>query len=740
VTPAPITLRLLGGLWAEREGTVLTGRATQKRRLAVLALLAGAPGRCLTRDKLVGHLWTDHAGDQARHLLTVALYELRKSLGDEVVASRGDDVALSAALVRTDVECFCDAVRSGEWERAVSLYPGPFMDGVYVDDAAGFERWVDGERGRLARMHRDALEALAEARAAGGDARGAVEAWNRLAVLEPHSGRVALGYMRALEAAGDRPGAIQYARVHQVLVRDEFGAAADPQVLEMAERLRTAPSAPAVRVAFPPAPPAARDEGPSRSADGHAGASVAVLPFASIASDPDPRDEYFRDGLTDELIDALAKVRGLRVIARTSAFAVRAGEPPEQVAGQLSVEHLLEGRVRRAADRLRISVRLLRVRDQSVVWSETYDGGLEDVFRLQNLIARQVAGALEVWLAGGTPAAAPRRPTGDLEAYDLYLQGRHAWHGRTPADLRAGLALFERAIRRDPSYAQAHVAVADVHNMMGAFDYGLLAPDRAFPRARAAAERALEIDPGLAEAHAALGVALFNFEWDWAGAERAFARAIALNAGYAEAHHWYAALLAASGRRDEALAENRAARLLDPLSTAMSTGLARNLYFARDFAGAAAEYARTLRMRPGFVHAHLGLGLVAVQTGDLEGAMAHYRQAHDHSRGEHPVTSAVLGHALGLVQRTSEARELLARLECEAEGRYVPPEYSAVVHLGCGEHGAALDCLERAHELHSGLMAYLAVEPLFEPLHGHARFQRLLERIGLAPARQASAA
>ena len=359
----------------------------------------------------------------------------------------------------------------------------------------------------------------------------------------------------------------------------------------------------------------------------------------------------------------------------------------------------------------------------------TYDGELEDVFRLQNLIARKVATALEVWLAGGTPPAAVRRPTADLEAHDLYLQGRHAWHARTPAGLRAALSLFGRAVRRDPAYAQAHVGLADVYNVMGAFDYGLLAPREAFPLAQAAAEMALEIDPRLAEAHAALGVALFNFQWDWDSAERAFERAMTLNPGYAEAHHWYASLLGAMGRCDESIRENRRARLLDPLSGAMSTGLARNLYFARDYPAAAAEYGRTLRIHPGFVHAHLGLGLVALQAGEMERAVGHFEQAF--AQGEHTGAAIMLGHAYGATGRRPQALELLARLEREAEGRYLPPEYAAVVHLGCGDAAAALDRLEHAYELRSGLMGYLAVEPLFDPLRSDGRFHRLLARIGL---------
>jgi TolB-like protein/DNA-binding SARP family transcriptional activator len=743
VVSAPITLRVLGGLWAERDGAAVTGRAAQKRRLAILALLSAAPGRCLSRDKLVGYLWTDHTADQARHLLTVALYEIRRALGEDLIASRGDDVVLSAEAVRSDAEDFRDSVQNGDWTGAVSLYAGPFMDGVYVDDAPGFERWVDAERERHARMHREALEALASACAARGDARAAVDAWNRLAVLEPHSGRVALGYMRALEAAGDRAAAIQHARVHQAMVREEFGAEPDAEVLALAERLRSAPAqlprAEAPRAASPPSPPrpaeietlssAQSAEAPASAST--SGASVAVLPFASIASEPDPRDAYFRDGLTDELIDALAKVKGLRVIARTSAFAVGSGAPAEEIAGRLAVEHLLEGSVRRAADHLRISVRLLRVRDHTVVWSETYDGAMGDVFRLQNLIARQVATALEVWLAGGTPPPAARRPTADLEAYDLYLHGRHAWHARTPAGFTTALSLFERAAQRDPAYAQAHVGVADVHNMMGAFDYGVLAPADAFPRARAAAEAALRIDPGLAEAHAALGVALFNYHWEWLGAERAFGRAMALNPGYADAHHWYASLLAATGRRDESVAESRAARVLDPLSAAIGTGLGRNLYFAREFDAAAAEYERTLQAHPASVHAPVGLGMVALQTGRLERAAACFEQARALARGEHAAPAAMLGHAWGLLGRRPQALDLLSRIERDGEGRYLPPEYAAVVHLGCGDSAAALDHLERAYELRSGLMAYLAVEPLFDPLRGHPRFTRLLERIGL---------
>lgn len=781
------TLRLLGGLSLEDDEGVVTGRAAQKRRLALLALLATAPSRTLTRDKLIGYLWPESETEQARHLLSVALYELRKALGEEVLVSRGDEVCLEEGL-RTDLEALDEALAVGEAERAAALYAGPFLDGFFLSDAPEFERWADAGRDRWARRHQAALETLAGERAAAGDVHGAVEAWRRLAALDPYNSRFAAGLVRALAAAGDRAGALQHARIHEVLLREEFGAEPDPELTALVGRLRTEPEG-----AAPPAdsdqpsavsnpPPAAAGPVPGPPAEvgiplpdadgrrptadsvppqrrprplpaalailvavvvgiwaawsydwgrlrGDRG-SIAVLPFTDLS--PARDHEYFSDGLAEEIINALAQVEELRVAARTSSFAFKERSLDVREVGEaLGVGTVLEGSVRRSGDRLRVTARLVDVEDGYGLWEESYEREMDDVFRVQDEIARSVVAALRGELSGSDTTRLARAPTSDPEAYNLYLQGRYHWYRRTGEGFRQAISFFERAVARDPTYALAYVGLGDVYSLLGASDYGVLPPNRAFPRAKEALGRALRLDPESAEAHAALGNVLMTYDWDWRGAEREFRRALALNPGYAPARHWYALDLLVMGRHEDALREVRRARELEPLSLVMSTGMARVLYFTRDYPAAETEYRRALAMDSTFVTARLGLGLTLLQRGDPAGALAEYRAALRFLGGSQPVVSTLIAHASAVAGRTAEARQALAALERETAARYVPPEYLALARLGLGERDAALALLEQAHANRSGAMAFLGVEPLLDPLRSDPRFVALMRRAGV---------
>ena len=790
-----LTLRLLGGLSLESDDGVVTGRAAQKRRLALLALLATAPSRTLTRDKLIGHLWPESESEQARHLLSVALYELRKALGEDVLVSRGDDVCLEGGF-RTDLEALDEALAAGDAERAAALYSGPFLDGFYLSDAPEFERWVDVERDRWARRHQATLEALAAERTAAGDVHGAVEAWRRLAAIDPYNSRSAIGLVRALAGAGDRAGALQHARIHEVLLREEFGAEPDPELTALATRLREEPEAVAAPpVSREPLPvaleplPVARD--PLPASVGHdpatgngqraagneqraAGSgqrvaapwrrhrlvpaalailvaaavgiwaawshdwgrlrgdrgSIAVLPFTDLS--PERDHEYFSDGLAEEIINALAQVEELRVAARTSSFAFRDRSLDVREVGEaLGVGTVLEGSVRRSGDRLRVTARLVDVEDGYGLWEESYEREMDDVFRVQDEIARSVVAALRGELTERDTTRLARPTTSDPEAYNLYLQGRYHWYRRTGEGFRQAIGFFERAVSRDPTYALAYVGLGDVYSLLGAYDYGVLPPSEAFPRAKDALGRALQLDPESAEARAALGNVLMNYDWDWRGAEREFRRAIELNPGYAPAHHWYALDLLVMGRREEALREVRRARELEPLSLVMSTGMARVLYFTRDHAAAEAEYRRALAMDSSFVTARLGLGLTLLQRGSPDAALAEYRTALRLLGGSQPVVSALVAHALAVSGRTAEAREALAALERETAARYVPPEYLALVRIGLGERDEAMALLEQAYANRSGAMAFLGVEPLLDPLRSDPGFVALMERVGV---------
>lgn len=771
-------LRLFGGASLLRGDLPLAGPASQRHRLALLALLAASRTRSVPRERLLALLWPESDAERARHTLNVAVHSLRRALGSEALLSAGDELRLDAAAVGSDVGEFEEALARGDPARAVGLYAGPFLDGFALPGAAEFERWSEAERLRLAAAYAGALEALAGEAERREEAREAAGWWRRLAAHDPYSSRVAVRLMRALAAAGDRAGALRHARTHAVLLREELGVAPGAEVSAAERELREPPgetpppAPPAVdaRAAEPvPAPPTEAAPRASRrpprrrrlapattpvlaaaaaaaialgawwAARGPAElpspptASVAVLPFAD-----DSRgriNEYFTDGLADEIIGALSRVDGLRVVARTSAFAFRGrAVGTREVGEQLGVAHVLEGSVREAGDRLRVSVRLVRARDGAPVWSERFDRRMDDVLAVQDEIARAVARELREELVG-EPTPREAHEAVDPAAYDLYLQGRFAWFQRSPQGLRRALSSFAAAAERDPRYALAYVGIADVYNVLGAFDYGLLPPDSAYPLARAAAERALELDPSLGEAHVALASARLNHEWNRDAAEREFRRGLELSPGYAAGHHWYSLYLLAAGRPGESLAAIRRARELDPLSPVTGTALARHHYYTRRYPRSIAEYRRVLAADSGFVTALLGLGAALDQAGDHAAAAEQYRRALLVLGGPQPVVVALLGHARGAAGDREGAREALRALGEAARARYVPAEYRALVHLGLGENEAALRALEDAYRNRSGAMVYLGVEPMLDPLRADPRFQDLVRRVGLAPAR-----
>jgi DNA-binding SARP family transcriptional activator/TolB-like protein len=815
-----LRLTLFGGLRIEGDDGPLPGRASQRRRLALLALLASPPGHRTARDKLTAALWPDTPDERARRNLSSALYDLRAELGEAVALVAGDELALNPAIVATDVARFATALDQGDLEAATAAYAGPFLDGFFIDDADEFERWVEAERQRYARDYKQALLQLAERRTAAGDARAAADAWHRLSVADPFDARVAVGYMSALEASGDRAGALRFARVHEALLREELGAEPSPEVTALADRLRaspftanlearpeqgtappasggdaagprdTAPPAPAPAPSAAPAAPATSatptapaaaaapadyapsspptpaastrpaaarrarirrlaarivtavlvlggvlvlarviTDRPSPGADALLGGiGVAVLPFQNLdgSVDMDP----FSDGLTEEIISGLGKVASLRVPSRTTMIGYQhRGVPHADMGRELGVRYLLAGTVRSEDTRLRITAELLDTRTGSVAWRDVYDLRLLSVFDAQEEIAQAVVRAVAPQLAGTLgPLVEPT--TRDMAAYRLYLKGRAHWYGRSPEDLQAALRFFTRALAQDPEYALAYSAIADVHNLRGAYDYGLAAPAETYPGARDAAERALRLNPDLPEAHAALANVLFNYDWDLPGAEQRYRRAIRLNPGYGMARHWLSLLLAAEGRHDDSLREMYAALELDPRSPVLSSSLGRHHYFRGDFDLAIEEFHNAIALDPYYVQAYLGAGLALIQMEEYDRALAEYERAAAIIGAAHPATLALMGHAEGLAGRTDRAGAINRQLtELRATGTYIAPHYLALVAIGLGDLPRALDHLEESLQERSAALLYARVDPVVDPLRSSPRFQAIMGRV-----------
>ncbi len=457
-------------------------------------------------------------------------------------------------------------------------------------------------------------------------------------------------------------------------------------------------------------------------------ASVAVLPFASRSADPD--NEYLCDGVTEEIISVLSRTTPLRVAARTSAFAFKGKEVDVRTIGRsLGVATVLEGSIRRAGTRVRIAAQLVGVADGYPLWSESYDREMQDVFALQDDIARAVAAALEVKLLHQSGQMATDRGSQRPEAYERYLKGRFYANRRTETALVKAGDHFRAALEHDSAYALASAGLAEVHVLRGV--YGAEAPDLTMPQAQEAARAALARNPTLAEAHAVLGAVLSAYAWDWAGAEAAFRTALAHAPQYPTAHHWLATMVLLPHRRfDEAREHLEQAHALDPLSAPI--GISRGLlhYYARDDDAAVSRYLETLETDPHFAMARYFLGQALERQGRHEESVAELRQAIAESGGSQEMTAA-LARSLASSGAREEAETLLADLLARSARQYVAPSLIAQVYDGLGQDTAALDWLERAAEARAADLIWLGVRPGFDAVRSHPRFTALLARLGL---------
>lgn len=457
------------------------------------------------------------------------------------------------------------------------------------------------------------------------------------------------------------------------------------------------------------------------------GNSVAVLPFVNMSADSD--NEYFCDGLAEELMNALAKIDDLKVAARTAAFSFRGkGAPMAEIARALNVNSVLEGSVRKAGSRVRITVQLIKAADGFQVWSERYDREMQDIFEIQDEITLAVVDALKVKLLGAEKSTVLKRHTENTEAYQLYLRGRFYWNKRTGQDLKQAAEFYRQAIEKDPNYARALSGLAETYVLFSSCD---VAPaNDSMPQAKAAALRALEIDDSLAEAHTALGYYLTLYEFDLERAEKEFRRAIELKPDYATAHQWFAANLLVAKRFDESIAELRLAEQLDPLSPDIGTDLGATLVFARRYDEAIAQLKRTLIREPNFSRAYSYLGWAYGSKGMYAEAVAEARKALE--LNDSYFIKGYLALWLARSGSRDEAREILAELEKAAGEGFVRPSTLAVVYIGLGDKAAALNQLEIEVSSRSFNAIYLAVLPDVDELRSEPRFKAMLKQIDLS--------
>jgi serine/threonine protein kinase/Flp pilus assembly protein TadD len=463
--------------------------------------------------------------------------------------------------------------------------------------------------------------------------------------------------------------------------------------------------------------------------------SVAVLPFVNVGGDSDA--EYLSDGLTESLINSLSELPNLKVIARSSVFRYKGRDvDPQTVGRELGVHAVLTGRVVRMNDELFIETELVDVDTQTRLWGERYDRKLSDIIALQDDISREISEKLRLKLSGEERRQLAKRYTESAEAYQLYWKGRYYWNKRRPEDIREALRYFQQAIELDQSYALAYTGLADCYVLGNLLQ---LSPKEAMPVAIEKTNKALAIDPQLAEAHTSLAKIKLSYEWDWAGAENEFRRALELKPGYATAHQWYGVYLSEMGRHDESLEHRRRALELDPLSLSISTGLARAYFWARRYDEAIAHLQNALERDPKYADTHWSFGLAYEQKKMYDEAVAAFQRAISLSKTAEfpegkPEMIAALGHAYAVAGRRDDALRILEQLN-ELVGRqsYVSPYSIALIHAALGDKEQAFEWLERAYRERDESFIHLKVDPRLDHLRDDPRFAEMLRLIKLAP-------
>ncbi len=455
--------------------------------------------------------------------------------------------------------------------------------------------------------------------------------------------------------------------------------------------------------------------------------SLAVLPFADLS--PEQDNKYFSDGLTEEIITNLSRLQKVKIVSRTSVMHYdRAGKSMKQISGELGVQYVLEGSVRKHGSNLRITTQLVDAVQDATIWAETYDGTMEEIFDIQEKVASRIVKGLSVRLTPDERRRLKRRATDNTEAYQLYLRGRFFWARRTQEGLTTALRYFEQAIEKDPLYAPAWAGIADSHMLL--IDSGNIAREEIYLKARAAVQVALGYDDELAEAHASLGMLYMLNEWDWPRAEQEFKLAIRLDPKYATAHHWYSELLAMQGKFREAIDEINTAVDLDPLSPAILKDKGMTLYYGRDYDGAIEFATKALELDPQSVTAHRLLSLAHGEKGNLAEAIAENQLWGDLS-GVRIDAQIGLAHCYARAGEKGKALEQIQGLESGQDLSGNQFRAIALVHAALGDRDAAFGCLEKSFQKKAEALSTLKVDPKADPLRSDPRFASLLRRVGL---------
>jgi TolB-like protein/tetratricopeptide (TPR) repeat protein len=455
--------------------------------------------------------------------------------------------------------------------------------------------------------------------------------------------------------------------------------------------------------------------------------SLAVLPLENLSGDVS--QEYFADGMTDEMITDLGTVRGLRVISRTSVMAYKhVHKPLPVVARELGVDAVLEGTVLRVGPKVGITAQLVRAETDEHLWSHSYEGDLRDTLKLQDTVARTVADTVRVKITSEEQFLLTKTRSVNPEAQDAYLRGRYFWNKRTGQALTKAVGYFTQAIQIDPSYAEAYSGLADSYALLGDWEFGSLSPMQAFPKAESAAAKALQLDDNLGAAHASLALCFQIFDWNWKGSEAELVRAIQLNPSYASAHQWYGWLLIVRGSTSEGIKELKTAAALDPLSLIIGVDLADAFLIAHRYDESVRQSQRVVEMDPNFSMAHYQLGQAYAQMRRYDESIRELEEAISLS-GRNPIFVSHLGYVCAASGKMNEALQMVRELEKSSKGPYFNPADIALIYVGLNRKDQAFSWLDRAYQIKFNPSAL--TRPAYDPLRSDPRFNHMLRRIGL---------
>ncbi len=454
--------------------------------------------------------------------------------------------------------------------------------------------------------------------------------------------------------------------------------------------------------------------------------SLAVLPLENATGDPEL--EYLSDGITGNLINTLASIPKLRVMAQSTIFRYKGKEiDPQAVGRELHVRAVVTGRIIQGGGSLRVGTELVDVTTGCQLWGAQYNRKPDDIFLVQDEISTEISGKLRLQLTRAEKKRLTTHHTENAEAYRLYLKGRHHWNRWTEEAFYKAIEYFKQAVEEDPCYALAYAGVADSYVLLGWNSY--LPPNEAFPKAKAEAMTALNLDPDLAEGHTALAAVLWLHDWQWKEAQTEFKRSLELGPTYATANHWYAEYLMTMGRNEEARARMEHSQELDPLSLIINVAVGWAMYHARRYEAAIEQLRRTVELDPNYPITYWILGLLLRKTGHYELAIREGEKGVKLSGGS-PLMRAALAHSLATAGRTKEALQILNDLKKLGKQKYVAKYFFAGIHIGLGEDDRAIDYLEKAYEEHSHWLIYLPIDPSMDSLRYNPRFKDLLRRVG----------